>query len=146
MAKKMRMEKVGPIILVDDDIDDRQLMKDALEELGIANKLVQFDLCAEAFDYLKSTSAKPLIIFCDVNLPQQSGIEFKRQVDDDEGLREKSIPFVLFSTAVEKRVVDIAYKELTVQGFFQKPVSFQKLKDTIGLIIAYWALCVHPNS
>lgn len=140
------MVKAGPIVLVDDDADDRQLMKDALAELGLPNQLIQFDLCADAFEYLKSTSAKPLIIFCDVNLPQQTGIEFKRQIDDDESLRRKSIPFVLFSTAVEKRVVDIAYRELTVQGFFQKPMSFQKLKDIILLILTYWTLCVHPNS
>jgi response regulator RpfG family c-di-GMP phosphodiesterase len=81
-----------------------------------------------------------------VNLPKQNGIEFKRQIDEDPQLRAKSIPFVFLSTSIDRKAVNVAYKELTVQGFFQKPNSFNELTAVIKLLMDYWKLCRHPNS
>jgi response regulator RpfG family c-di-GMP phosphodiesterase len=138
--------KAGPIILVDDDSDDEELLREVLDQLGIQNKLIHFDECTQAFDYLKNTPDNPFIIISDVNLPKQSGVEFKRQIDEDPILRSKSIPFVFFSTSTEKKAIDTAYKEMTVQGFFQKTNSFHEFKTVISLIMDYWKLCKHPNS
>jgi response regulator RpfG family c-di-GMP phosphodiesterase len=136
----------GPIILVDDDSEDEELFREVLLDLHIANKLIHFDNCIKAFDYLKTTTDNPLIIISDINLPLQNGIEFKRQIDSDPLLRSKSIPFVFFSTSTDKKSVDTAYKEMTVQGFFQKTTSYEELKRIIKLMIDYWQSCRHPNS
>lgn len=136
----------GPIIMIDDDKDDQEIMQDVVNDLEIHNKLLFFDKGADAFDYLKTTTEQPIVILSDINLPQQSGVEFKRHIDNDPQLREKSIPFIFFSTYIDKRVVDIAYKELTIQGFFQKSGNYLELKNTIKLIIEYWKICKHPNS
>jgi CheY-like chemotaxis protein len=84
----------GPIIIVEDDRDDRFIIAEVLKELNIPNKTLWFSKCMEAFDYLKSNDDQPFIIICDINLPEVNGIEFKRQVDSDPELRRKSIPFV----------------------------------------------------
>jgi response regulator RpfG family c-di-GMP phosphodiesterase len=140
------MSSVGPIILVDDDQEDEELLREALREIGIKNTLIHFDNCLTAFDYLKTTQAAPLIIISDINLPKKNGIEFKRQIDEDPYLRAKSIPFIFFSTSTDKPSVDTAYKELTVQGFFSKPISFEELKRIIKIIMDYWKECKHPNA
>jgi response regulator RpfG family c-di-GMP phosphodiesterase len=140
------MAKFGPIILVDDDTDDTELVSNALTEIGIRNKIIHFDNCDNAFQFLKTTTESPFIILSDVNLPARNGIEFKRRIDEDSQLRSKSIPFVFFSTSVDKKSVDTAYKELTVQGFFQKSNSYQDLKNVMKLIMDYWSVCRHPNS
>lgn len=140
------MVKDGPIVVIDDDEDDHEIMQLAVKDLGIVNKLIFFTRAADAFEYLQTTRDKPLVIFSDVNLPQQSGVEFKRQIDDEPYLREKSIPFIFFSTFIDRRTVDIAYKELTIQGYFRKSSSFQEYKETIKLVIDYWCICQHPNS
>ena len=140
------MSHQGPIIVIEDDKDDQEILQEAIEDLGIRNKLLFFDKGSDAFDYLKTTSDKPLVIFSDVNLPQQSGVEFKRHLDSDPQLRQKSIPFVFFSTYIDRSLVDIAYKELTIQGFFQKSGNYEELKSTLKLIIEYWKICKHPNS
>ena len=140
------MSKLGPIVIVEDDLDDQEMIQEAMEEVGIKNELVFFDRSLKAFEFLKSTTQQPFLILSDVNLPAQNGIEFKRQIDEDRQLREKSIPFVFYSTAVDKNSVNTAYQELTVQGFFQKSNTFQEVKQTIGVILEYWRLCRHPNS
>ncbi len=138
--------KSGPIILVDDDIDDKAIFEDALRELGIENKLVWFDTTKAAFEYLKTTEEQPFVIISDVNMPVHSGIEFKRKIDMDPQLRDKAIPFIFYSTSVNKETVTQAYKELTVQGFFQKKNDYQEIVENIKLIIDYWGTCKHPNS
>lgn len=82
----------------------------------------------------------------DINLPLQTGIEFKKTIDEDHQLRQKSIPFIFFSTSVDSNAVTQAYGEMTVQGFFRKSSSYEELKRLVRLIMDYWKLCKHPNS
>jgi CheY-like chemotaxis protein len=143
---RLFMSKTGAIIIIEDDKDDRDILVEVIGELQIENKLVLFDNCLAAFDYLKTTSDHPFIIFCDVNLPQQNGIDFKRQIDDDPYLRKKSIPFVFYSTSVAQYAVNEAYTQMTVQGFFQKPNSYEEIRHLVKLILHYWKHCKHPNA
>jgi len=136
----------GPIIIVEDDKDDRDIIEEVLEELNIPNEIVWFKRCVNAFDYLKTHTNQPFLIFCDINLPGLSGLEFKRQIDADKELRKKSIPFVFLSTSTDKKYVDEAYMEMTVQGYFQKANSYVEIKNTVKAILEYWKICKHPNA
>lgn len=140
------MAKRGPIIVIEDDPDDKHILEDILKELDIPNKLIWFTNGPDAFHYLKTTEEQPFVILSDVNLPGQNGIEFKKQVDNDKELRQKSIPFVFFSTSASKNTVTEAYTKMTVQGFFQKNSKYEEIKGTIKLIMDYWYLCKHPNT
>jgi len=138
--------KTGPIILIEDDADDKDVFQDILKDLEITNVVMWFQNCDDAFSFLKSSSEQPFIIFCDVNLPGISGIECKRQIDENKELRKKSIPFVFCTTSADQKSVDDAYTKMTVQGFFKKKNTYDELKETIKLIIAYWSECKHPNA
>ena len=140
------MAKSGSIVVIEDDIDDKDLFIEILKELKVPNAVVWFARTEDAFDYLKRTTDKPFLIFSDVNLPKQNGIEFKRQLDADEDLRKKSIPFIFYSTSVAQKVVNEAYTKMTVQGFFQKASNYDEIKNNIKLIIDYWTACKHPNT
>jgi len=138
--------KSGPIIIIDDDADDRAIFESALEELTINNNRLWFTNCKDAFDHLRKTDEQPFIIFCDVNIPELAGIEFKRQLDKDPSLRKKSIPFIFYSTSVDQATVNEAYTQMTVQGFFQKKNRYDEVKKDIKLILEYWQECRHPNA
>jgi CheY-like chemotaxis protein len=138
--------KNGPIILVEDDKDDKNIFESILEDLDVKNQLVWFDNCSDAFNFLRTTSQQPFIIFGDINLPGQKGTDFKKQIDADPSLRKKSIPFVFYSTSIEQETVNEAYTEMTVQGYFQKKTSYEEIKRNIKLIIDYWMECRHPNT
>ena len=140
------MAKSGPIVIVEDDADDREILEDIFLELNVSNKRVYFDNAPDAFDYLKLTEDQQCLIISDINLPKLSGLQFKKQIDSDPELRNKSIPFVFLSTSAEKASVNQAYKDMTVQGFFKKKNSMQEQKALIELILFYWKECKHPNS
>lgn len=140
------MAKTGPIVVIEDDLDDLALLKEVIKECAVENEVVSFGNGPDAFTYLKSTTQQPFIILCDVNLPRQNGIEFKTAVDRDEELRSKSIPFIFYSTYVSQYAVNEAYRNLTVQGFFQKNDTYQEFKEVIQIMLDYWKLCKHPNN
>lgn len=138
--------KNGPIILVEDDVDDKRILEDILQELNMPNLLIWFDNCNAALDFLLIDERQPFIILSDINLPGLNGVEFKRRIDENPKLRRKSIPFVFYSTAADKKEVDEAYTQMSVQGFFKKGNSYNEVKDIIKMVMEYWKFCRHPNS
>ena len=134
----------GPIIFVEDDMDDQFIYEEACKKLGVTNKLLFFRSADSALKYLRETTDKPVIIFCDINMPEKDGLQMRKTINDEEFLRRKSIPFVFFSTAATPGQVRVAY-DLTVQGFFLKEHTFQAVQSTIKMILDYWSKCYHPN-
>jgi CheY-like chemotaxis protein len=139
------MSSKGPIIFVDDDSDDQFIYEEICLKLGIHNKRKFFRRADEVLTYLRETTDKPFIIFCDINMPEVDGLQLRAQINNEEELRRKSIPFVFYSTAATSQQVRLAY-DLTVQGFFIKEPNFADTEATIKLILDYWDNCHHPNS
>lgn len=137
--------KSGPLIIIEDDLDDQEIIKEILQSMGISNTLLLFSDGTEALTYLQTTTEQPFLIICDVNLPKMNGLEFRIEINNDERLRKKSIPFVFFSTNASRDTVVRAY-DLTVQGFFTKSATLRELQDTLAMIINYWSYCKHPNN
>lgn len=142
--KNRDMAPTGPIIIVEDDEDDRFILSEVCHNLEVANEIKFFVHGQHVLNYLRVTTDKPFIILCDINMPEMSGLELRQLINDEEQLRQKSIPFVFFSTAATIEQVKRAY-ELTVQGFFIKEGTFSGTESTIKLILDYWAKCRHPN-
>ena len=140
------MSKSGVIVIIEDDIDDRKFLGGIFKELELPNELKWFETAESAMDYLCTTFQSIFIILSDVNLPDKSGLEFKRTLDDDPKLRRKSIPFIFYSSAANQADVNDAFLNMTTQGFFKKGPDYQNSKNTIKVILDYWRLCRHPNT
>ena len=135
----------SPVIFVDNDSDDHFIFREICKNLGIKSELLFFDSGYDLLRFLKETDVDPFIIFCDINMPQISGLELRKEINKDITLKEKSIPFVFFSTAASPDQIRKAY-EFTVQGFFLKEATLSETEETIRTILAYWRRCKHPNS
>ena len=140
------MSKGGVIVIIEDDIEDKEILEIIIRDLGYKNELRWFQYAKEAWDYMKVTEDNMFIIFCDVNIPKLSGLELKKSIDQDPELRKKSIPFIFFSTSSNQHEINIAYTEMTVQGYFVKGNSFEDIKDLVKTILDYWSACKHPNT
>jgi CheY-like chemotaxis protein len=138
------MNKSGPIIVIEDDLDDQEILGEVFKLLGCKNEIIFFGDGELALDYLLKTDIKPFIIFSDINMPKLNGMELREKVHQNEDLRLKSIPYLFFSTVAEQQNVIDAYSK-SVQGFFIKPSNFNELKSIIKTIIEYWQSCVSPN-
>lgn len=134
----------GPIIVVDDDDDDHYIFKRVCERLKVEVPIVFFADGRKVLEYLRTTTDKPFIILCDVNMPVMNGLDLKREIDGDPIIRKKAIPFIFFSTSAMASIVNEAFS-MSVQGFFIKEQSLHELEKTLGLILEYWAKCEHPG-
>ncbi|WP_264537533.1 response regulator [Flavobacterium sp. N1736] len=138
------MNKTGPIIIIEDDLDDQELLNDVFLSLNYSNEIVFFSDGEQALQYLTDTLIEPFIIFSDINMPRLSGMELRNKIHENEDLRIKSIPYLFFSTSAEQSYIIDAYSK-SIQGFFVKPSDYEEIKSTIHVIVEYWLKCVSPN-
>lgn len=138
------MNKVGPIVIIEDDADDQELLVEIFKNLGYLNKIYYFHDGMEALEFLNQTDVQPFLILSDINMPKLNGFELRNKVFTDQQLQSKCIPYLFFTTSANKKSVMEAYS-MSVQGFFVKPTSMEALENTIRKIIEYWQECIAPN-
>ena len=139
------MSNTAPVVIVDDDEEDQEILTEVFKTLGIPNELKFFAEGRPVLDYLRTTADKPLIILTDINMPGMNGLELRAEICKDDYLRHKSIPFVFLTTSDGGGILQRVY-EMQVQGFFQKASTFEEIKRQVQLIIDYWKECRHPNT
>ncbi|HEY0434850.1 MAG TPA: response regulator [Chitinophagaceae bacterium] len=138
------MNKLGPIIVIEDDVDDQEILVEIFQKLGYKNEIIYFQDGNIALAYLNQSDTQPFLILSDINMPRLNGFELRNMVFTNELLQTKCIPYLFFTTAATKKAVVDAYT-MSVQGFFVKPNSIQALQNTIRKIIEYWQECIAPN-
>lgn len=134
----------NPILIVDDDQDDLDLIKEVADYLRLDRPIHYFRNGDQLAGYLKTSGLSPFLIICDVNLPEKDGFEIKKQISEDRELKYKSVPFIYWSTDASERQIQYAY-DLPAQGFFFKPGNFKDLCDTFQTILSYWQKSQHPK-
>ena len=139
------MALTGPVLVIEDDTTDADVIATAIAELGATNEVLRFTVGWQALDYLMTTTDQPMLIMCDIRMPGMNGLALLREIHNTEYLRHKAIPFIFFTALVSPQIVNEAY-DIGVQGFFRKADSYTKVKDQILSILLYWNRCLHPNS
>ena len=71
------MNKEGPIIIIEDDADDRFLLEEVFTSLDYLNKRIYFVDGQEALDYLLQMDSAPFLILSDINMPRLDGFELR---------------------------------------------------------------------
>jgi DNA-binding response OmpR family regulator len=142
------MDKLGRILLIEDDPKDVELTMVALEEYNLANELTVLGDGAEALDYLycrgnfkDRTSENPAVLLLDLKLPKVDGLELLQQIKSDAKL--KAIPVVVLTSSREERDMVTSYK-LGVNAYVVKPVDFHEFVNAIKELGVFWAIINEP--
>ena len=142
------MERLGRILMVEDDPKDVELSLNALEDYHLANEVVVVRDGEEALDYLTCRNAyatrstgNPAVMLLDLKLPKVDGLEVLRQVKSDENL--KLIPVVVLTSSHEEKDLVTSYR-LGVNAYVVKPVDFHQFVNAIKELGAFWAVINAP--
>lgn len=138
------MASQGPIIILEDDEDDISILEQAFIRLEVPNLRHYYNDGRKVLDFLRTTREQPFVILSGVKLPGMHGLELREQIQADDHLRKKGIPFVFLSQDVRREVVNRAY-DLTVQGFFEKADTVNGVEQQLKSILNYWRFCRHPH-
>jgi CheY-like chemotaxis protein len=139
------MSKTGPIIIIDDDPDDQEMISRVIAKMNLENPVIKFYDGEEALHYFQHGNEQPFLTLCDINMPLMNGIELKENIQSDAFMRRKSFPFVYLTTTAHPDQIKKAYT-LMVQGFFVKGQSYDELKETLIQIVSYWRKCSYPTA
>jgi CheY-like chemotaxis protein len=126
------MKKVLDILLVEDDIDDVDLLKEALLENNVHYQMEVIMEGDKVFKYLETTEILPEIIVMDLNLPKTGGKEILQEIKSNYSLTK--IPIVVLTTSSSKE--DIEYCEkMGISKFITKPATLEGWNSTIHSIL-----------
>jgi len=131
------------ILLVEDNPDDEELTRLALNRNNIANTLQVVHDGAEALDYLfcrgayagRDPNEPPTVILLDLKLPKVDGLEVLRQLRADE--RTKPIPIVILTSSKEEQDLINGYR-LGANSYIRKPVDFDQFLEAVRQLGLYW--------
>jgi CheY-like chemotaxis protein len=140
------------ILLADDDAEDRELTRDALQDSRLANQMKFVVDGQDLLDYLRRQgrysdpsvdAPRPGIILLDLNMPKKDGREALAEIKADDSLRR--IPIVVLTTSKDEQDVLRTY-ELGISSFITKPVTFAGLVEAMRTWTRYWFELVElPN-
>ena len=121
------------IYLIDDDIDDVELFRDALEEVAPS---VFFQYSSDGHEAVRELSEKsndlPDLIFLDISMPVFSGLQCLASFKNDQQL--KDVPVIMYSTSSQEREIRMA-RELGALAFVTKPNDYRVLKRILSVVL-----------
>jgi CheY-like chemotaxis protein len=128
------------ILLVEDNYGDVLLAQEAFRASKIANNVVvaadgQQALCMLHKEPPYQDFATPDLVLLDLNLPKRDGREVLEVVKRDPNL--KRIPVVVLTGSRAQAEVSRTYA-LHANAYIVKPVNFERLKEIVSSIDAFW--------
>ena len=132
------MSKKHVILIVDDDLDDREIIRDAFMSNHKDHREYVFmengDLLLQ---YLEDddVSELPALIMLDLNMPGKDGREALKEIKGSERFRH--IPTVVFTTSSSQKDAQVSY-DLGANCFITKPDTFNKLVEITNSIAQLW--------
>lgn len=138
-----------PILLVEDNPDDEELILLALKDHKVVNDIMVARDGVEALEYLFAIgryaggdlTKLPALVLLDLKLPNLSGLDVLKRLREDP--RTKIIPVVILTSSNEEQDIVTSY-QLGVNSFVRKPIDFHEFQKVVKEIGVYWLLVNQP--
>lgn len=128
-------ENIQLLLIEDDDVDADCFMR-AMRIHNLRNSVVRAYDCEEGLNILKNSEVKaPYIILLDLNTPRMNGLEFLKQLRNDESLTH-SVVFVLTTSKSEQDILS-AYQN-HVSGYLVKEFMDIDMTLVVDFLKHYW--------
>ena len=112
----------------DDDTEDLELFKNAVERSGEAISLYTYANGDDFLNGIKKEGSRGIIAFLDINMPGKSGLTLLREIRESEDL--KHLPVIMYSTSSDPATIS-ASQDIGANMYIIKPSSFSVLKGII---------------
>ncbi len=137
----MTMHKHGPILLVEDNVDDEELTLRSLKQCNLANEIVVARDGVEALEYLHSEQANvtqlPSVVILDLKLPKIDGLGVLKRIR--EHARTRTLPVVVLTSSAEDSDILATY-DLGGNSYVRKPVRMDDFTRATAQLGLYWTI------
>ena len=125
------------ILLVDDDPEDRAILKDAMEMI-FAGDIISFAENGEqALAILENryqANDMPCLVVLDLNMPKMNGTETLRRIKSNEHF--KNITVVIYSTSINPLEKEKCM-HLGAHSYITKPISYNECMATAQTFLGF---------
>jgi CheY-like chemotaxis protein len=142
------MSHLKPIRLVEDNLNDVELVLNALKRNNVANEVVSvrhgglaLDFLFRRGEYADRVGPDPIFILLDLKMPKMDGLEVLTQIKKDTKLQ--LIPVVMLTSSTEETDLVKSYR-LGVNAYVVKPVDFTQFVHVIKQLGVFWAIINMP--
>lgn len=130
------MKQKHSILIVDDDADDREIIRDAFANTAAGEVYILIENGDKLLEYLEQAgTSSPSLIMLDLNMPGKDGRETLKEIKTNT--RFQHIPTIVFTTSSSQRDRQIVYN-LGANCFITKPDTFNKLIELTTCIGKLW--------
>lgn len=124
------------VLVVDDDTDDRYLIRSAINECHSSVQLQEFPSAKEAWQYLlDDKTILPRVIILDLNMPDIDGFDFLTRLRATP--KTKLTPCVVYTTSLDHADVKRSY-ELGANSYIVKPISYKDIQGVFTRMSEFW--------
>src|SRR5258708_3271233 len=123
------------ILMAEDDDGHAFLVRQNLQDSGIANEIIHVRDGQKALDFVRANGAYrdrvrsgPLLLLLDINMPRVAGVEVLRQLKN--GPAHAQVPVIMLTTTDDPREVRRCY-DLGCSSYVTKPVDYAKFVEAI---------------
>jgi two-component system response regulator len=137
------------LLVAEDNPSDAELILESLARHADRDRIHVVHDGEEALAFLfcrgvyvaRSMQTPPRLVFLDVKLPKIGGLDVLREMKAHA--RTRPIPVVMLTSSNIERDVATAYRT-GANSYVQKPVDFERFRDTVRLLGAYWLTVNEP--
>ena len=131
------MKRKHCIVIVDDDADDREIIRDAFVSSIEEQDYIFMENGDRLLEYLEqeTEAAIPSLIMLDLNMPGKDGRETLKEIKTND--KYQHIPTIVFTTSSSYRDKQTVY-DMGANCFITKPDTFNKLVDLTNCISKLW--------
>jgi CheY-like chemotaxis protein len=123
------------ILFIEDDVIEVMKLHRTIAKLGLKHKIVEAENGEDALKILQTVYDVPDIILLDLNMPKMNGIEFLKELKENETL--KYIPSIVLTTSSNEQDLKQCY-EIGIAGYMLKPLKYEDYIDKLSTILSYW--------
>ncbi|MBC7851755.1 MAG: response regulator [Chitinophagaceae bacterium] len=121
------------ILLIEDDLDDVELLEEALKTHSVSYSIEVITDGSDALNHIKSSDARPDIVILDLNLPKVHGRQLILELKSSKV--HQDIPLLILTTSSAKEDIDYSYSN-GADKFLIKPTTLEKIKETVDTILS----------
>jgi CheY-like chemotaxis protein len=126
------------ILMIDDDVEDIELTREAIKECGFNFELLTIDNGQTILEYIKKN--QPQLVLLDLNMPKTDGKFILQLLKSNPIFR--MIPIIIFSTSNRDDDIKQSYK-IGANGYIVKPSIFSEWVNVMEQIGRFWSHQVH---
>lgn len=135
MASTDLANGLKPIILIDDDEDDLELMREGLIKLQCRHPLIIYYKPFEALAHLQLEGTNAHMIACDVHMPLVNAYAL-REIMLLQNRPVNQVPFFVISSAITDNEI-MHMPALQIHHHYIKPLTEKELLNNLNHMLSY---------